>query len=148
MLSNHHLLALTPFVNIVIVYAVLSLKFSKKVYNYLILLSILIYLLYSSFQINKILNDTGGTGNWSNSIYELNNYLQYENKTVGVLDWGYTNNLIILSKSNLKIDRIYTAVWKDTDFKNYIVERLSDSTLYLAHTEKYTTFPGVKNIFF
>lgn len=147
-LSGHHLLALTPFITVVIVYAILSMKYLKNAAKYFVLIFLMIYLLYSTIRINVIFEETGGAGHWSNSVYELNDYLKKENKTIGALDWGYTNNLIVLSKSQLKIKRLYTSVWKNVDVNNYMKENLSDSIIYLVYSEKYTTFPVVKNVFF
>lgn len=147
-LSGHHLLAVTPFMTVIIVYSILTNKFLKVSVKYILLSILFIYLFYSSITINKFLSETGGTGSWSDEIYDLNNYLLSENKEVYALDWGFTNNLIILSKGELKMHRLYTLKWDEKNLNKILAEAMNENALYLAHSKKYTTFHEIRKRFF
>lgn len=147
-LSGHHLLAITPFLIVLIVYGILTTSFLNRMVRYIILFLFFISLFYSSITINRLLNDTGGTGSWSVRIYDLNRYLISENKDVYALDWGFTNNLIVLSKSKLKINRLYIARWHEQEIEKILKDAMRENSLFLAHSDKYTSFKEVKLKFF
>ncbi len=147
-LSGHHLLAVTPFMTVIIVYSILTAKFLKVSVKYILVSILFLYLLYSSVTINKFLSETGGTGSWSDRIYDLNDFLVNENKEIYALDWGFTNNLIILSKGKLKVHRLYTLRWDEKNLRYILTDAMNENALYLAHSQKYTSFPEIRDGFF
>jgi hypothetical protein len=52
---------------------------------------------------------TGGTGQWSDAVYPLADYLQekYPRREIKILDWGLQNNLYVLSDGAIRSREIY-----------------------------------------
>ena len=49
----------------------------------------------------RVLEETGGIGMWSDAIYDLANYLEGDERTVVVMDWGINLNLLALTEGEL-----------------------------------------------
>jgi hypothetical protein len=56
---------------------------------------------------------TGGAGGWSSALYELHDVLRtdYPGRTVELLDWGFDQSLILLSRDTL---RLRSPFWRIT----------------------------------
>lgn len=106
-LHIHHLLVVIP---LGLIY--LSLHFSKTVVTALFLA-----FLVSSVWLNYNLKQTGGTGIWSSSIYQIADDLK-QYKGVNLYSYQYTGSLIVLSKGKLQGRRVYQGEKFDSTFIN------------------------------
>lgn len=151
-LSGHHLLALNPALTTMFAVFIISITHQSSLlqrlkFDKILIAFVLLFLTYGSLSINKLLIQTGGTGYWSDTIYELSDYLEKKAMPVAVMDWGFTNNLIVLSQGTLRMDRVYAETWKNTDLRKYLGQRLNDTTLYLFHTQEFSVFSSLHKIF-
>ena len=90
-------------------------------------------------QNHRVLVDTGGVGTWSDSMYNLADYLRQQNKTIVCLDWGLCNSLQMLSKGALKTtDRWHTFLFSMTDVRPMADLLKQPDTLFLFHSPHYT----------
>lgn len=154
-LGGWHLMALYPFLHGLTAFALTKFTSSiQQKYRRLGMIAVtaLITLvslsgLATTRQTYRALETTGGSGSWSDAIYDLSDYLEKRNAPVAAMDWGFTNNLIVLSKGRLSIIRVYAETWKDGDLQNLLKETLNDTTLYLFHSHEYTTIPSLYDAF-
>lgn len=150
-LGGHHLLALYPFIHVLIglfINNITNIGIIKKYkIQYVLITFILLINVFNQITINKNFERTGGTGYWSDAIYELNEYLLNKNKRIVLMEWGFTNNLIVLSKGNLVMDRFYREFWLNNDycdaFKNYI----KPDKLFLFHNPGFENYQRAYEIF-
>jgi len=151
-LGGHHLLALNPALTTMFAVFAISVTHQSNVlqrlrFDKMFIPFVLLFLTYGSVSIHRLLLQTGGTGYWSDAIYELSDYLEKKAMPVAAMDWGFTNNLIVLSKGALRMDRVYAETWKNTDLPTTLERRLNDTTLYLFHTQEFSVFPSLHKIF-
>lgn len=143
-LTLHHVAIAWPF-HLVLIAA--ALMFLNEVFKKRILLGIAVGVISISgiaanAEIYRELGKKGADGNWSESIYDLNDYLLQKRQPVVLLTWGFTNNLLVLSKGQLTCIRFYrelmnTAARHGVDSKeNIIMKNLSKNYLYLESTRQ------------
>src|SRR5687767_5414415 len=110
--AEHHFIALLPLVALVTVMAsVMLVRWSLRAAVPVAALA-LVYVLSAAFwNASAIdgLKKTGGTGQWSDAIYELASVLEtsYADREILVLDWGLQNNLYVLSDSRIRSREVY-----------------------------------------
>ena len=102
------------------------------------------------------LKQTGGTGNFSEAIYELNEWL-IDNGYFRprAIDWGFGHNLFFLSQGKIicrEIDLSKKWVFKDKHYYNtFLVDftgcDINKKEIYIAHTENFENLEGVSKGF-
>jgi 4-amino-4-deoxy-L-arabinose transferase-like glycosyltransferase len=80
------------------------------------------------------LTRTGGTGYWSDAIYELTPFLEGQDKPVALMQWGFTSNLIVLSHGRLTLRRVYATFMEQGIGPEAVAPYIDPSTLYLFYT--------------
>lgn len=151
-LAERHLLVLYPMIHVsvaVFLAAIIAaFPLARKIHvekGGILVILLANFIAVSS--INSRLETTGGVDSWSDAIYDLSDYLEQKAKPVAAMDWGFTNNLIVLTKGTLAIDRVYADVWKKIDLQKRLEETLNDTTLYLFHAEEFSVFPSLHETF-
>jgi len=144
-LSTHHLLTLYPMLHMIIAASVGIFREGSPLMRRLWIGRIFVASLFfaslaATLEIGSSLRATGGTGYWSNAIYDLNHYLLRRQSSVVAMEWGFTNNLIVLSKGELKIQRPYRDAWKDPLSAETVAPYLDREAVYLFHTSEYANF--------
>ena len=144
-LSGHHLLALYPMVHIAM--ALGLIHWSKRAaawkrMNFAIAITIVLVIVNGAtvVSIYRELSRTGGNGYWSDAIYDLNAYLQKRNLPIVAMEWGFTNNLLVLSQGTLHINRVYAERWKNVEWSTALEPHMNDNTLFLFHTKGFSEF--------
>jgi hypothetical protein len=147
-LSQHHLIIVYPFQQVLIVNSALlvidafrgtkrSRLITAGVWS-VVALGILSNVLITVHN-HQLLRDVQGTGMWSAAIYELNDYLVQENRPVACMDWGFCHNLQMLSKGALKTtDRWSTFLYPSDDYGPMQDLLNTPDMLFLFHAPKYT----------
>lgn len=80
------------------------------------------------------LKRTGGTGYWSDAVYQLTPFLDAQGKPVALMQWGFTSNLIVLSQGRLTLRRVYAAFMEQGTGANVAGPFIDPSSLYLFYT--------------
>jgi hypothetical protein len=102
-------------------------------------------------QLLSRLSETGGNGNFSDAIYDLNHYLSAQGASSGfvALDWGIYQNLIGLSQGRLRGDELWLELsGRSPDLARYRSELTSPKTRYVLHAVDKTNFPRARERFF
>lgn len=144
-LSGHHLIALYPMLHVAIACTLASITtlvpFVQRFRLDMALVTLLfITNLVTVVSLNNSLEKTGGVGFWSDAIYDLNEYLYSRGETIAAMEWGFTNNLIVLSKGKVRISRVYKEFWEKGISAEVIKPFLSEKSRYLFHTPDFTEF--------
>jgi 4-amino-4-deoxy-L-arabinose transferase-like glycosyltransferase len=168
----HHLLVVYPFPHLIAAYGLTRLPGMLKLLRFKVpslqveinavrslvgSVSILALLTSTAtvFTYYRALEKSGGTGMWSDAIYELSAYLDGDDRTVVLMDWGLSLNLIFLSKGELRTEE----VWRDFLYSNVRspeMEKLiqEPGRVFVFHTSRYagineiTTHDGPRSTFF
>jgi 4-amino-4-deoxy-L-arabinose transferase-like glycosyltransferase len=137
-LSLHHIAIVWPFHIIlfsIFVFIVFSILKNQKAKLIFVMLPVVVISLnvYSVFSLYRGIKDKGSAGNWSETIYELNDYLIEQNETTFLMTWGFTNNLIVTSKGRLTMIRLYRDFIKADllQRRELIRNNLAQNRLYL-----------------
>jgi hypothetical protein len=96
------------------------------------------------------LRTSGGSGNFSDRIYALDDYLLRRDRSrrLVVLDWGIYQNVIALSEGRLRGVELYQQLTKDRP-RGSVLDQLDDPTArYLLHAPAATNFPAARRRFF
>jgi hypothetical protein len=97
------------------------------------------------------LSQTGGSGNFSDAIYDLDRYLTTNSgdDPFVAVDWGIYQNLIGLSQGRLRGDEVWLELSRPSpDLERYRTELTSPTTRYVLHATNMTNFPRAKQRFF
>jgi hypothetical protein len=97
------------------------------------------------------LRQTGGTGNFSDSIYGLERYLVRRDRAerIVVIDWGIYQNLIALSGGDLRGVELWDPLNADRPLRGTVLAQLEDpSARYVLHAASETNFPRARSRFF
>lgn len=160
-LVYHHLLVVYPFPHLIAAYGLtrlpgmmkplkfkvpfLRLKFNavQSFAGGLVVLALLTSTV-TVFTYYRVLEESGGTGMWSDAIYDLSAYLDGDDRTVILMDWGLSLNLIFLSKGELRTEEVWQdflySVEHSPEMENLIQE---PGGVFIFHTPRYT---GVNEI--
>jgi hypothetical protein len=157
-LNAHHLLTLYPAVHIVVAIAIARLLqptagAGTHLLGTLVLTSVLLANAASVVQIHRALHTTGGVGYWSDAIVELANDLERRLpqrstatqpagslEPVRVMDWGFTNNLIVLTEGRVPLEPVYRRLWRHPPSLGVVEPTISAGALYLLHAPELTLY--------
>lgn len=106
--------------------------------------------LLTTIRYHQEIQRTGGTGAFSDAIYELADDLsQVENTPIIALDWGFRRSLQFLTLDRVNPEeRFHFGPQPDTATEIFINWRVTQgSALYLLHTPKATAFSGHRELF-
>lgn len=105
--AEHHLIALVPLAAAMI--AIAAHRFLDRRAALACAAIYAVTALYWQAAAIRGLAATGGVGQWSDGVYELNERLrtQYPGKQIQFLDWGLQNNLYVLSDGQLRSREVY-----------------------------------------
>jgi 4-amino-4-deoxy-L-arabinose transferase-like glycosyltransferase len=151
-LHGHHLMALFPFLHIVMGVFLVQLSeifplIRQRSLHWIAAGALCLSSLVSTSSVYAALQRTGGTRFWSDSIYPLNEYLVSRNEPVIAMDWGFTLNLLVLSKGTLHIDRAYLQYWNKPVVSTTASPFIAPGRLYLCHTRETESFAGSLDAF-
>lgn len=160
-LSNNHLLLIYPFPHILIAYAAVLTwnAFDPRTQNIQTLVAydttraisrmmrslvvlIITFTLMSNFRatahVYRALETAGGIGMWSSAIYELNDYLESQDRNVVCMDWGLCYNLLFLSQGRLNAtDRWRQFLYPGSDLSQ-METLMRGNSLFVFHSPAYT----------
>jgi 4-amino-4-deoxy-L-arabinose transferase-like glycosyltransferase len=87
----------------------------------------------------RVLNQTGGIGMWSDSIYQLADYLKDDRRVISCMDWGIHINLLYLSQGHLHSRETFTPFVSSrgdrTDMERLLAE---PGQVFVFHTPKFS----------
>lgn len=118
--TAHHFITLIPIAAVIIV-AALAGFVRRWQQARIVVLSIAMVYLGSAFYWNltaaRNLRTTGGHFSWSDAIFSVNNYLQstYQGREINILDWGFQNNLYVLSNAKTRSKETFWGATKERD---------------------------------
>jgi hypothetical protein len=88
---------------------------------------------------------TGGVANYSDSIYDLTDYLvEWKGHNPVAMDWGIAKSVQYLSKGEVNPPELfgYTGMAPPPNWQDWLLSYIEDPwTLYVFHDEKFTVFP-------
>lgn len=88
---------------------------------------------------------TGGVANYSDSIYDLTEYLvEWKGHNPVAMDWGIAKSVQYLSKGEVNPPELfgYTGATPPPNWQDWLLRYIEDPwTLYVFHDEKFTVFP-------
>ena len=88
---------------------------------------------------------TGGVGNYSDSIYDLTDYLiEWKGHNPVAMDWGIAKTVQYLSKGEVNPPEIfgYTGPTPPANYQDWLLPYIEDPwTLYVFHDERFAVFP-------
>ncbi len=117
-LSLHHVAIAWPFHLVMVAISIiwiakLTHSFAISVLPAVTITTLIVTInIFSVFSIYQNIKTSGSAGNWSETIYELNDYLTEKNEPVYLMTWGFTNNLIVTSGGKLSMIRLYREFMK------------------------------------
>jgi len=103
--------------------------------------------LTSVFAIDRGLRRTGGVGYWSDAIDRLAEDLRERREPVTVMDWGFTNNLLVLTRGELRLEPAYRAVWRGELAPEPFARYVEPDALYLFHAPGITRYRRIPPLF-
>src|SRR5579884_497235 len=156
----HHVMMLYPFPHMVIGFMLSGLLTNTSIFGRRLWKSIGLTLL-SVLVVTNIgvdsgyllgLTTVGGSGVWSDAIYDLEDYTQQaKTQDYFLMDWGFNTQLLLLSHGGIHKTEIF---WNLLDPKNEIalarslyVMQLRQPTAFVFHSPKYTAFDEPRRIF-
>lgn len=105
---------------------------------------------HTTWQYHQALRRTGGTGWFSEAIYELARDLDHADETpIIALDWGFRRSLQLLTHNRINPEERFSyASRPEPAVEMFINWRVTQgSALYLLHTPAATAFPGHREAF-
>jgi 4-amino-4-deoxy-L-arabinose transferase-like glycosyltransferase len=96
--------------------------------------------------IDHRLRQTGGVGSWSDAIGRLAEELRARGEEVVVLDWGFTDNLIVLTEGELAMEPAYREIWRNPAGPEPFERHLRSRGLYLLHARQFTRYPELPEL--
>lgn len=155
-LNPHHLLTLYPALHLAMALAAVSAapvagsrRWSSVRVGVLVGVVLLVNAsnLAAVRSIDRGLQETGGVGFWSDTIVELAEDLDARGEPVTVMDWGFTNNLIVLTEGRLSLEPAYRELWRQAPVPKRFEPYLERHRLYLFHAPGFTLYPQVPGLF-
>ena len=164
-LRAHHLLTLYPVPHVVLAVGLAKQLGSKaaltrRALASLVVAGVLIANLVSVVTIHRNLRLTGGIGYWSDAITDLADDLERlvllddhcvdhprAPQRVRVMDWGFTNNLIVLSDGRLPLQPVYRQLWRQPPSLAVVLPAIAEDALYLFHSPEFTLYQELPELF-
>jgi len=135
-LSLHHSAIAWPFHILMFCWLVVELTRRINLSNWLLPSFVFLCVLLNTSSTMLLYDDLiekGSTGSWSEAIYDLNDYLIRKDAPVCLLTWGLTNNLIVTSKGQLEMKRLYLGLNRKAEKEvEYLSKNLFEDHLYVA----------------
>lgn len=148
-LGATHLLIMLPLPQLIIalfletLYQVIIPKMLPSVLMAAVVLALTAQDLRVDSLYHQALQRSGGTGRFSDAIYELAEYLEDNHLTSPLaVDWGFKNNIQILTRGVVNPVEIFQYSWNpNEEFPREVSRHLSDpSNLYLFYAGEFTSF--------
>jgi hypothetical protein len=97
-----------------------------------------------ALDVHRLLRETGGTGMWSASIYDLHDYLLAQDKPVACMDWGLCHSLQMLSGGQIQTRDVWQQfLYPEGTDPALMQELLAEQAIFVFHSPRYT---GVRSI--
>ena len=101
--------------------------------------------------IDHKLQTTGGTGFWSDAITELADDLEVRGERVVLLDWGFTDNLIVLTEGRVALEPAYRELWRrpasQREMPEILAPYIEPGALYLLHAPGFARYRRMPDLF-
>lgn len=158
LLQPHHLLALYPAFHVALALALVELgrwlrslghERSGATVTAVLVTVLLAANLAAVVFIDRGLRRTGGVGYWSDAIERLAEDLEKRDASepVVVMDWGFTNNLVVLTEGELPMEPAYRELWRHPPAPELFEPYLGPGRLYLFHAPRFTLYREVPELF-
>jgi len=156
LLQPHHLLALYPAFHVALALALVELgRWLRSVgheragaaVTAALVTVLLAANLAAVVSIDRGLRRTGGVGYWSDAIEGLAERLKTRGEPVVVMDWGFTNNLVVLTEGELPMEPAYRELWRHPPGPELFEPYLGPGRLYLFHAPRFTHYREVPELF-
>jgi hypothetical protein len=150
----HHVILLWPFPCIFVGVAMAgAASRTRKPLSHAITALIALLLCGNLLNTNEYLADlirNGGAHAWTDASYRLTGAVQhYRANQIGIVDWGYLNNLRMTYNGQLKMttvnDLIRNPVMTDEDRKQLDAMIASPDSVFIQHTYEEQIFPGIND---
>ncbi len=161
-LNAHHLLTLYPAGHIVLAIALARLlkpasTAPARLLGALVVTAVLLANATSVVQIHRALRATGGVGYWSDAITALSDDLEQKLREssgsdqpvepVHVMDWGFTNNLIVLTAGQVPLEPVYRQLWRHPPSPALVAPYVAEGSSYLFHVSDLTLYDELPELF-
>lgn len=161
--GHHHIILSYPFPHLAI--AAVFVQSAKElrrlrdsggsvIFTVILYISIAMPVIVHTITITTVLKElaiTGGRGNWSDSIYKLNDYFitQEPLAPIIVLDWGIYYNLLGLSQGKLRCIDLWQTLNNPSVSPDFLKAMLTNQCYrYVLHSPNVTKFPLPRKRFF
>jgi hypothetical protein len=151
--AEHHLAAVLPMAAFCAAAAAGPIVSYSKAARYAVLLTALTYGAAAlSWDVATIrgLRRTGGRGQWSDAIFKIAGTLEqrFPGKTVKILDWGFQNNLYVLSGGRIVSRELFTEpAGAGPAPARFWSDQVRDGGLVLINSEASRYFPRATESF-
>ncbi|HTM50183.1 MAG TPA: glycosyltransferase family 39 protein [Bryobacteraceae bacterium] len=150
--AEHHLIVLVPLAAVTAVFAVSTLLARYRWGRTAAAGLALLYLgsaLYWQVGAVRGVARTGGTGQWSDAVYPLADYLQetYPGREIKILDWGLQNNLYVLSDGAIRSREIYGGGESRQEPDPGWLDQIRQGGVFLLNGPSNRQFPAASNSF-
>jgi hypothetical protein len=136
-LMAHHLMALYPLMHgLAAAGIVLALERLRRYFRAGLVVAAMVAAvpgIAATGRVYGALERTGGTGYWSDAVYDLSTFLETEARPVALMQWGFTSNLIVLSRGQLTLHRVYKDLMERGTRPELIDPYIDAGTLYLFY---------------
>jgi 4-amino-4-deoxy-L-arabinose transferase-like glycosyltransferase len=114
--------------------------------GWLVILTAVSFNLLTMTGYHRLMRDTGGAGqwHWSDAIYSLADGLQsrYANRPIVLMDWGFANQLFLLSAGRLKLREAFWPYVNSSEPREELIRLVADpANVFVAHTPTNAQFP-------
>jgi hypothetical protein len=162
--GSYHIMMLYPFPQVIISWVAIdilgrngksiNILTKKFVFGAIILLILLLTASNLAVDYKYVTSlQSGGSGTWSDEIYELVDYAKSKpNNDFILMDWGFNTQLLSLSGGKIHKEEIF---WSFIDEDNNSNDQqkemdsymLNKKNLFVFHSSRYTQFPHPRQIF-
>lgn len=168
-LNPHHLLTLYPVFQLMVAVALAdAVRWGRRTgrtgsAQAAVLLAVALVVtanLASVSAIQRALRTTGGTGYWSDAIYQLAQDLEerflapgrsgagaLSGERLRIMDWGFTNNLIVLTEGRLPMEPVYRQLWRRPASVALFLAEVDPDARYLFHASAFSLYDRVPELF-
>lgn len=157
--AAHHVILTYPFPHIAVAAAIWAVadvvarasrprsEFARAAAIALLVVPPLVAGLKTDLGVFRGLKATGGRGNFSDAIYDVERHLERKRARVVVLDWGIYHPLIALSDGRLPSEELFWGLLSGPpDLLYPAIE--APGTRFVMHTQAATNFPAPRQRFF
>ena len=161
----HHFMMVHPFLKLALAHLIATLlvgapfigrdrllgRITRPVARVVLVLLITSNLMLNARYLSSVYRE-GGRGFYSDAIYELASYAQKNaNQTFLLMDWGFNNQLLLLSRGAISKEEIFWMLMEDrpeAEKIEYLHSRaLEPSTVFVFHAEPHAIFAEPRALF-